>query len=222
MIGSRVVRLDAVASTNDVAARLAAEGAAEGTAVIAAEQFAGRGRQGRPWHAPAGDSICCSVILRPARPVREWPDLSWVLAAAVAAFAREAGAAAAVVKYPNDVLAGGRKLAGLLLESRSGCEGQSALICGIGINVNTEANGFPGELRSSATSLRMLAGRRLEAEALLTPLFAQLDLWYGLWGREGAAAALGRLEASGLGAAAGLLPPGALEPGSGRVAAEAL
>ena len=222
MIGSRVIRLDSVASTNDVAARLAAEGAAEGTAVVAAEQFAGRGRQGRPWHAPAGDGICCSVILRPARPVREWPDLSWVLAAAVAAFARESGVSGAAVKYPNDVLVGGRKLAGLLLESRSGCEGQSALICGIGINANTDEDGFPEQLRSSATSLRMLLGRRQDPDALLAPLFAQLDVWYGLWGREGAAGALGQMEASGLGSAAGLVQPDALEPGAGRVAAEAL
>jgi BirA family biotin operon repressor/biotin-[acetyl-CoA-carboxylase] ligase len=195
VIGSPVVRLGSVASTNDAAARLAADGASEGTAVVAAEQFAGRGRQGRPWHAPAGESICCSVILRPARPVREWPDLSWVLAAGVAAFAREAGAAGAAVKYPNDVVAGGRKLAGVLLESRTGCGGQAALICGIGINVNAGAADFPAELQASATSLRMLVGSRLDTEALLAPLFTQLERWYGLWGREGAAGAAVLLEA---------------------------
>lgn len=218
MIGSRVVRLDSVASTNDVAARLAADGAPEGTAVVAAEQFAGRGRQGRPWHAPAGQCICCSVILRPTRPVREWPDLSWVLAAAVAAFARGAGVADAALKHPNDVVVGGRKLAGLLLESRTGCGGQSALICGLGVNVNADADAFPVELRSSATSLRMLLGGRQDPDALLVPLFAELDRWYGLWEREGAAGAARALEAGFLGTAP--VVSGALESGPACVGAE--
>jgi BirA family biotin operon repressor/biotin-[acetyl-CoA-carboxylase] ligase len=203
VIGSRVIRLGAVDSTNDAAARLAAEGALEGTAVVAAEQLAGRGRQGRPWHSPVGDNIYCSVILRPPRPVREWPDLSWTLAAGVASCARACGAGGAVVKYPNDVLVEGRKLAGLLLESRTGSGGQAALVAGIGVNVNTGAEAFPAALLSSATSLAILTGQRLDCDAVLGRLFSELDAWYALWVREGAAGALRRLEAEGFGTAAG-------------------
>jgi BirA family biotin operon repressor/biotin-[acetyl-CoA-carboxylase] ligase len=220
VIGARVVRLDAVASTNDVAARLAADGEPEGTAVVAAEQFAGRGRQGRVWHAPAGRNICCSVILRPARPVREWPGLSWVLAAAVACVAREAGVPGAVVKYPNDVLVAGRKIAGLLLESRTGGGGQAALVAGIGINVNPSVEDFPAELRESATSLAVLAGGQLDCEALLGRLFAQLESWYGLWAREGAAGALRRAEAEGLTTEASLAAPAGLQAPAGCAAGE--
>ena len=204
MIGARVIRLDTVASTNDAAAHLAADGEPEGTAIVAAVQFAGRGRHGRSWHAPAGQNICCSVILRPARPVREWPELSWALAAGVACFAREAGAPGAVVKHPNDVLVAGRKLAGLLLESRTGGGGQAALVAGIGINVNPGAEDFPPDLRDSATSLRMLSGRRQDCDGLLARLFPWLELWYALWTREGSEGALGRVEAQALAAPGGL------------------
>jgi BirA family biotin operon repressor/biotin-[acetyl-CoA-carboxylase] ligase len=208
VIGARVVRLGAVGSTNDEAARLAAQGAPAGTAVVAAEQRAGRGRQGRPWHSPAGANLYCSIVLRPRRPLGEWPDLSWVLAAAVAAWAREAGAGGATVKHPNDVLVGGRKLAGLLLESRTGGGEPGALVVGIGVNVNTGLEEFPPELRASATSLALVSGRPLEREALLGRLFAHLDAWYGLWERDGAAGALELLVAQGLGAAAAFAPQG--------------
>lgn len=195
MIGGRVIRLATVESTNDEAARLAEAGEPEGTVVVADEQRRGRGRQGRPWQSPAGTGICCSVILRPERPVREWPDLSWVLAAAVASFARECGAAA-VVKFPNDVLVGGRKLAGLLLETRTGAGDAKALIAGIGLNVTTGEEQFPAEIRGIATSLALLTGRREDCATLLGPLCAQLEGWYALWSRSGSEAARGAMAAA--------------------------
>jgi len=211
VIGARVVRLASVASTNDTAASLAAAGEPEGTVVVADTQEAGRGRQGRPWHSPAGESIYASLILRPARPLREWPDLSWVLAAGVAGFAREAGAAAAAVKYPNDVLVAGRKLAGLLLETRTGVSDAAALIAGVGINVNSRDEDFPPGLRQTATSLYILTGRRGDCGALLGTLCAHLDYWYSLWCREGAAGARRFMVDSGLDAGGSGAHPGSIE-----------
>lgn len=186
-------------STNDVAAALAAQGAAEGTVVVAEEQRRGRGRQGRAWIAPRGACLSCSVVLRPRRERREWPDLSWVLAGAVASLAADADAGAVAIKYPNDVYTGGRKLAGLLLETRTGPGAPEALIAGIGVNVNLRAEAFPGELAGRATSLLAATGRELPVGEVLARLCPLLDRWYRLWSGEGAAAVRGLLAREGIG-----------------------
>jgi BirA family biotin operon repressor/biotin-[acetyl-CoA-carboxylase] ligase len=212
VIGARVVRYAEIESTNDAAARLAEQGEPEGTVVVAERQLRGRGRQGRPWHSPPGTNLYCSVILRPARPHREWPDLSWTLAAAVAETCREAGAAAVSLKYPNDVVSGGRKLAGLLLETRTGPSATGALIAGIGLNVNSRSEDLPPELRGSATSLAILTGRAHDPAALLERLLARLERWYGAWSRGGAEEARRLLAESGIPTTAGeRTPRGALD-----------
>ncbi len=126
-------------STNARARELAAAGAPHGTVVTAAEQSAGRGRQGRTWVAPAGRALLCSVLLRD--PPRLLP-----LAAGVAV--AEVVGEQASVKWPNDVLLGGRKVAGILVEWRPQ---QSWAVVGIGLNVAVEE--FPAELRSTAGTL---------------------------------------------------------------------
>jgi BirA family biotin operon repressor/biotin-[acetyl-CoA-carboxylase] ligase len=194
-----VVRLDAVDSTNDEALALAAAGAAEGTVVLARRQLRGRGRQGRCWHAPPGGGLTFSVVLWPALPRAAWPDLSWVLAAAVAEACVAAGAAGVRIKYPNDVYAGERKLAGLLLETRSGAGAPAALVAGIGVNVNTGETEFPAEVRGRAASLRMLTGRAHDPEALARELFGRLERWYGVWREEGPPGARRRLAEAGIG-----------------------
>ena len=192
-----MVWVDEAGSTNDVAADIAARGCPEGTIVLAGSQRTGRGRQGRAWHSPAGANLYCSVVLRPARPVREWADLSWVIAAAVASTVRAAGADGVALKYPNDIVVDGCKLAGVLLETRTGAASDPALIAGVGFNVNLAASDIPRELRDGATSLGILTGRRHDPGELLAALCGEIDLWYATWKEGGAPAARGRLAASG-------------------------
>jgi BirA family biotin operon repressor/biotin-[acetyl-CoA-carboxylase] ligase len=151
-----LVLLASTTSTNDEARALAASGAPDGTVVVAEHQTAGRGRLGRTWHSPAGRGLYLSVLLRP----EEAPDRlgRYTLAAAVAV-CRACGAAAKTtsvgIKWPNDILAGGRKLAGILAEVRSG-PSASELVIGIGVNVDHLVEEFPAELRDRVTSLRLL------------------------------------------------------------------
>jgi BirA family biotin operon repressor/biotin-[acetyl-CoA-carboxylase] ligase len=128
-------------STNDRAKALAAAGAPHGTLVTAAEQQAGRGRQGRTWTAPAGRALLLSIVLR------DWPAIL-PLAAAVAV--TDLAGAQATIKWPNDVLLGGGKVAGILVEGRPQ-EGWAVL--GIGLNVAVRDADLPAELRGRAATL---------------------------------------------------------------------
>jgi len=160
MIGHPRAHWRVTDSTNDRARELAEAGAPHGTLVTAGEQTAGRGRQGRAWTAPPGSAVLMSLVLRD-------PNELLPLAAAVAAC--EAVPVECRIKWPNDVWARGRKLAGILAEGRPQ-EGWAVL--GIGLNVTTEE--FPPELRDSATSLR-LEGVETDAESVLAALLATLD-----------------------------------------------
>jgi BirA family biotin operon repressor/biotin-[acetyl-CoA-carboxylase] ligase len=160
MIGHPRAHWRVTDSTNDRARELAEAGAPNGTLVTAEEQTAGRGRQGRAWTAPPGSAVLMSLVLRD-------PNELLPLAAAVATC--EAVPVECGIKWPNDVWAGGRKLAGILAEGRPQ-EGWAVL--GIGLNVTTEE--FPPELRDSATSLR-LEGVETDAESVLQALLAALD-----------------------------------------------
>lgn len=147
-----------VGSTNDVARALAEAGAPAGTAVIAEEQRAGRGRGGRHWVSPPGLGIWLSVVLRPAElPAPGLLPLRVGLAAAAAldAFARPGRVE---VKWPNDLLVAGRKLGGILCEGSWDAGGVSFVVAGIGVNAAHAPADFPAVLRDQATSLRMAAG----------------------------------------------------------------
>jgi BirA family biotin operon repressor/biotin-[acetyl-CoA-carboxylase] ligase len=162
MIGTPHVHHRVVDSTNERAKELAAAGAPHGTLVTADEQTAGRGRQGRSWLAEAGAAVLMSVVLRP-------PPEALPLAAAVAV--AEAVPVEAAIKWPNDVLVEGRKLAGILVEGRPQ-EGWAVL--GIGLNVSAPAGGFPEELREIAASLNGALSRHEVLAALLERLEARL------------------------------------------------
>ncbi len=138
-LGTPHLHLRATTSTNDRARELAARGAPHGTLVTADEQSAGRGRQGRRWVAPPGRSLLLSLVLREPHPL-----LPLVAAVAVA----DVCGRAALVKWPNDVLLGGRKVAGILAEGRPQ-EGWAVL----GIGLNVAAQEFPPELTATATTL---------------------------------------------------------------------
>lgn len=116
---AEIVRLDTVDSTQSVAGALAERGAADRTVVVADQQLAGRGRRGRAWHAPAGTSLLASILVRPRLPQALLPTFSPTTAVATAEALRRLAPVAARVKWPNDVLIGGKKIAGILLESRA-------------------------------------------------------------------------------------------------------
>jgi len=178
-IGRRVLVFNETASTNDVAWRHLDTAEPEGIAVFAESQARGRGRHGRPWHDVPGKSVLVSVLLRPRLPAEDLSALSVLGALAVCEAVESVTGVAARVKWPNDVLAGTRKLAGVLVEARA-AEGRraNALVLGIGLNVNQEARDFPPELEEKATSLRIASGRLVDRVQLCRALLRQLDRRY--------------------------------------------
>ena len=177
-----------VTSTNDVAWELAKAGADEGTVVFAEEQAHGRGRLGREWHSPAGENLYFSLVLRPPRPPHELPPLT--LAAGLAVFdLLRARALQPELKWPNDVLLGGKKVAGVLTEMSAEAERVLHVVVGVGLNVNGTA--FPAALRARATSLRLAAGPGappVPRAALLAELLLRLETRYDEFRRGGPAA----------------------------------
>lgn len=200
---------DAVASTNDLAMALGDAGAAHGTAVVAERQTRGRGRLGRIWASPPGVGLWVSVVLRPAVPAAVAPAITLAAGVATAeAIEAEAGRAAAetgeaaagivaALKWPNDVLLDGRKVAGILTELRTEGQDVAHLVVGIGINVHQGRSEFPPELAEAAISIRQATGRALSRALLLRRLFARLEAWYQRFLTEGppavAAAAAARM-----------------------------
>jgi BirA family biotin operon repressor/biotin-[acetyl-CoA-carboxylase] ligase len=169
--GWRDVRwLARVDSTQQVARDLARDGAAEGTAVVAEEQTAGRGRLGRTWHSPAGENLYCSVVLRPPRAPGEVPQIALVAGIAVAAAVEEATGRRPAIKWPNDVLLDGKKVAGILTEMESELDRVHHVIAGIGVNLNTRR--FPRELRDKASSLLLLTGRPVDRARFAAAMLA--------------------------------------------------
>jgi len=168
-----LVRLGRVDSTQTVAFALAADGAADRTVVVAQAQTAGRGRHGRLWLDEPGASLLTSIILRPRLEPARLPTLSLAAGVAVVEALERVAGLKPRLKWPNDVLVDGRKLAGILLESRIG---PSPLVV-LGIGVNLAQRVFPADLAERATSVRLAAGRRVDADALLTALLESLDAW---------------------------------------------
>ena len=155
---------------------LLAPDAPEGALVVAEEQTAGRGRLGRSWFAPAGTSLLCSLQLRPDTPTERLPELTGVVARACAdAIAALTGLEPAL-KFPNDVLVGGRKVAGILAEARDG-----RVVLGVGINVNVPADELPEDVDRPATSLLVETGRELDRAELLAELLERLERRYDAW-----------------------------------------
>lgn len=164
-----------VGSTNTVARDLARDGAAEGAVVIADAQTAGRGRLGRSWTSPPGRNLYLSIVLRPRLPDARLGQVSLVAGVATCEAVREW--CPAWIKWPNDVLVDGRKVAGLLIESE-GEEGSRFLILGIGVNLNASLADFPPELRDKAGSIQMATGRPVERERCAAALLARLEHRY--------------------------------------------
>lgn len=150
--------------------------APEGALVVADEQTAGRGRLGRRWLAPAGTSLLCSVQLRPEVPGKRLPELTGVAAGACAETIEALTGLAPLLRYPNDVLLSGRKVAGVLAEAREG-----RIVLGLGVNVNVPEAALPQEVDRPATSLLVETGRELDRAELLAELLERLEARYDEW-----------------------------------------
>jgi len=170
---------ESLPSTNLEAARLAAEGAAEGLCVVSREQTAGRGRLQREWQSPKDAGLYFSIILRPTFPQQDWPILTLMAAVAIHEALREAFEIEADIKWPNDLLVNDKKICGILAETVETKPGR-AVIVGIGVNLLERA--VPETLKSEATAVALVTNRRAEAETLLEPLTRALARFYGLLG----------------------------------------
>jgi BirA family biotin operon repressor/biotin-[acetyl-CoA-carboxylase] ligase len=179
--GYRHIHFDTIGSTNDEARRLAASGDSGPVWITAGEQTAGRGRRGRVWVSPKGN-LMSTLLLNPRAPAAECAQLSFVSAIAsadtVAHFAPEADVK---VKWPNDVLANGRKISGILLESASAGGEPYFLAIGIGINLAH----FPPDTDFPATSLAALGVPPPPVAEALTQLGAHFAKWYEVWRAHG-------------------------------------
>lgn len=174
----RVLRLhDVLTSTNDEAHRLAEQGAPHGAVVIAEAQTQGRGRRGRTWMTQPGKALALSVVLRTGLSPARASELSFVAAVAVCEAVRALGALHAKVKWPNDVEARGKKLAGLLLELRTQGDQVAHVVLGLGLNVNVVLEELPAELRLRTTSLRCEVGEEVSRALTCARVLGSLEEW---------------------------------------------
>ena len=156
--------------------RMLAEDSAEGAVAVAEEQTQGRGRLGRRWEAAAGSSILVSVLLVPSVEPPRLPELSLVAGGAVAQAIAELTGIEPAIKFPNDLLIGMRKVAGILAESSEG-----RVVLGIGVNVNQTAQELPAGTLTPPTSLRVVLGEPVDRARLLAAILLHLERDYDAW-----------------------------------------
>ncbi len=189
-VGRKVVVYERTASTNDVAAEYARNPENDGLVVFAEEQTAGRGRTGAQWQSPYSESLLFSLLLTDCMLANEM--LSLTCAVAIAEALGDVGGHHARIKWPNDILLAGRKVSGILLESkrvsrppRNSCDSsrdtkheiRDTTLIGIGINCHQTVESFPPELRGFATSLDLVAGARCDRITLARRTLTSLDQW---------------------------------------------
>lgn len=175
IIGRRILVLESTGSTNDFLRQMLAPKLPEGLVVFAEEQTAGRGQRGNRWASAAYLGLWFSILLRPALPLAESARLTSWAAAAIAAAIREETAFAPAIKPPNDVYLDGRKVAGVLVETKAGAGRQFAAIVGIGVNLNQSLEDFPVELQERAGSLALALGRKISRFDFAVALLQELE-----------------------------------------------
>jgi BirA family transcriptional regulator, biotin operon repressor / biotin---[acetyl-CoA-carboxylase] ligase len=176
VISWRVRRVAETGSTNADVVALARSGEAEGAVLVADHQSAGRGRFGRSWQSPPGTGLAISLLLRPAVPAHRWPWLSLLTGVAVVEALRADPGAHAVLKWPNDVLLGSAKLAGILVERVDGPSGAAAVV-GVGLNVSAAPDG--------ATSLFAAGFLEVSRDGVLASLLDVFAVRYEQWCDDG-------------------------------------
>jgi BirA family biotin operon repressor/biotin-[acetyl-CoA-carboxylase] ligase len=178
-LGKKIHYFREIDSTNSYASKLARDGAAEGEIVIADGQTQGKGRLGRSWVSPPYVNLYLSAILRPKLAPMQAPQLTLMSAVALAETVRSFILDAPEIKWPNDILVKGKKLAGVLTEAC--CEGDRTLfvVVGIGVNLNFPVEIMPAAIQETATSIMSLAGKPVDRESFARRLIHNLDQCYG-------------------------------------------
>lgn len=176
-LGEKLLIIEVLESTNQTLRELAEGGEPEGTVVVAEEQRAGRGRLGRGWASPRG-GLWFSVLLRPPGPPADAGVLSLLAGVAVARSLRNELGIRSSLKWPNDVLVEGKKLCGILSESRSG-PGLDYVVLGFGINANFLVSALPEDLRRSAISVKEVLREPVDRLAILRSILNDLERLYG-------------------------------------------
>jgi BirA family transcriptional regulator, biotin operon repressor / biotin---[acetyl-CoA-carboxylase] ligase len=178
IVGRDIQVFQETASTNDVVEKLARDGVKEGVVVFAESQTKGRGRLGRKWVSPAKKGLWFSVLLRPPiRPI-EATQLTVAAATALARAIQKQTNVSPDIKWPNDLLLRGRKVAGILTELNAEVDRVKHIILGIGLDVNQTASDFPAEVRKLATSLKLECGRAFDRAELAAAILQELDRDY--------------------------------------------
>jgi BirA family biotin operon repressor/biotin-[acetyl-CoA-carboxylase] ligase len=178
VVGRDIRVFQETTSTNDVIEKLARDGVKEGAVVFAESQTKGRGRLGRRWTSPGQKGLWFSVLLRPELRPQEATQLTVASATALARAIESETGLNPEIKWPNDIVIHGKKIAGILTELHAELDRVKYVILGIGVDVNLNATDFPPELRRLATSLKMEAGRMISRSELAAALLRELDEAY--------------------------------------------
>jgi len=184
-MGRVIHHFHTIDSTNSMAYQLALGGAREGEVVIAESQKKGRGRLGRDWFSPPSLNLYLSVILRPKIPPQQASLITLMAAVATADAIQKFSCLVPLIKWPNDILVKGRKVAGLLNEIHSEMDRIHFVVLGIGVNLNADTKMFPKEIRAKATSLKNQMGQTISRKAFLSCLLQELERWYAIFLEEG-------------------------------------
>ncbi len=176
VIGRDIRVFSETTSTNDIAEKLARDGVREGMVIFAESQTKGRGRMGRRWISPPGKGLWFSVLVRPKLSPQAATQLTVIGSTAVARAIREQTALTPQIKWPNDILIGGKKVVGILTEMSAELDRVRHVTLGIGVDVNVME--FPIELSEIATSLAIEAGREIDRAALAASILRELDVDY--------------------------------------------
>jgi len=188
-IGKRIATLSEAVSSNNVAFKMAEDGAEDGSVVIAESQTGGKGRLGRNWASPPRVNLYCSIILRPPIQPVAAPQLTFLSVIAVARAIEQLTTLKARIKWPNDILIEGKKVAGLLNEMSAETDKVNFVILGIGVNLNMTAEQFPDDLRHAATSIFMESGEKVDRNLFARVMLQELDNLYTKFLAEGYASA---------------------------------
>jgi BirA family biotin operon repressor/biotin-[acetyl-CoA-carboxylase] ligase len=178
VVGRDIQVFERTTSTNDVVEKLARDGVKEGAVVFAEAQTKGRGRLGRVWQSPTRRGLWFSVLLRPDLRPQETTQLTVISATALRRAIKNVAGLSAEIKWPNDVLLGGKKIAGILTEMSAEVDRVRHVIIGIGVDVNQDANEFAGEVRQTATSLKLAADEEICRAELAAEILRELDADY--------------------------------------------
>jgi BirA family biotin operon repressor/biotin-[acetyl-CoA-carboxylase] ligase len=177
-MGRRIFAYKTIGSTNDTAKRLAESDSPEGSLVIAERQTRGRGRLGRSWHSPQNTGLYFSLILRPQVSVEKLPALSLVAALSVCRTIEKITDLKPQIKWPNDCLIGGKKIAGILVDISAELGRVAHAIPGIGLNINTAKKDFPSGLNKTATSLAIENGKKIRRVDCLRVFLQEFEKSY--------------------------------------------